>query len=174
MRSSSLLRAAAITLALCSLGQAPATAPATAPTAGSTLLLDMEGGKSLTLSDAEVAALPHEQVKATEHSGTVATYSGVPLDKLLEKIDAPFGEKNLRGKNMALYVVAEGADGYKTTFSLTEIDPGFSDRHILVADLREGQPLAAKWGPLQLIVPTDKRQGRWVRMLTALHIRRAQ
>ena len=171
---------AAIVLPLGALGQTTAPTPppphphpTTAPTAGTTLLLDMEGGKSLTLSDADIAAIPHEQLKATEHSGTVATYSGVPLEKLLERIGAPLGEQNLRGKNMAFYLVAVGADGYKVIFSLAEIDSGFADRHIIVADQREGQPLGAKWGPLQIIVPQDKRLGRWVHMLTGRHVRRA-
>jgi hypothetical protein len=159
---------------LLSLGAASATMPATAPAGPTSITVDMEGGKSITLSINDLAKMPHEGFKATEHDGTVAAYSGVPLAAVLAKIDAPLGEKNLRGKNMALYLVAQGADGYKVIFSLDELDPGFGDRHIIVADQREGQPLGAKWGPLQIIVPQDKRQGRWVRLLSALHIRRAE
>jgi hypothetical protein len=60
------------------------------------------------------------------------------------------------------------------TFSLAEADPDFGDRHILVADARDGQPLDAATGPLRLIVPQDTRQGRWVRMLTSIRVLRAE
>ncbi len=148
----------------------PATAAAIiAPTS---LKVDMEGGKSVTLSFAEIAAMPHEKVRVTEHDGGQAEYSGVPLGKILAAADVPLGQ-NLRGKNLALYIVVEGADGYKVTYSIVEADPAFGERHILLADQREGQPLADRAKPLQLIVPEDKMQARWVRMVAAIHVRRA-
>ena len=43
-----------------------------------------------------------------------------------------------------------------------------------LADRRDQQPLSPKEGPLRLIVPDEKRQGRWVRQVTSVTIRRAE
>jgi hypothetical protein len=46
--------------------------------------------------------------------------------------------KDLRGKQMALYVLASASDGYRAVFALAELDPAFTDRHILLVDRRDG------------------------------------
>jgi len=58
---------------------------------------------------------------------------------------------------MAQYVVVEAADGYRATFALAELDPTFTDRVILLADRRDGKPLSAQSGPLQIVVPGEKK-----------------
>ena len=50
--------------------------------------------------------------------------------------------------------------GYRAVFALPELDPDFNDRVILLADRRDGQALSAKDGPLQIIVPGEKRHSR--------------
>ena len=123
----------------------------------------------LNLSLAEFRALPHVDVKVHNgHTNTDETYSGVPLVVLLAKVDAPLGE-NLRGKALTNYVVATGSDGYSVVLSLAEVDPGFHDGQILIADTRDGQPLATS-GPFQLIVSEDKRPARWVRNLVSIAV----
>jgi hypothetical protein len=47
------------------------------------------------------------------------------------------------------------------------------DKPVYLARQRDGAPLAAKDGPLQLMVPGEKRGGRWVRQVTALRLRRS-
>ena len=71
---------------------------------------------------------------------------------------------------MAAYALAEGADGYRVSFSLAELDPGFQDSQVLVADTMNGEPLGDKVGPLRLVVPQDKRPARWVRMLRSIKV----
>jgi hypothetical protein len=44
---------------------------------------------------------------------------------------------------------------------------------ILLADRRDGQPLAAAEGPLRLVVPDEKRHARWVRQVRSCTVRRA-
>lgn len=164
-----------ILLAACTPSQRPipgANTHSTTNPAPTSLLVEMEGGKSLRLSLADIAKLPHEKVRATERDGTTAEYSGVPLGKILAAVDAPLGD-SLRGPNLALYIVAQGADHYEATYSIVEADPAFGDRHILIADQRDGHPLATRAAPLQVIVPDDKMQARWVRSLIALYVRRA-
>ncbi|MFO0893059.1 MAG: molybdopterin-dependent oxidoreductase, partial [Isosphaeraceae bacterium] len=65
------------------------------------------------------------------------------------------------------------ADGYRAVFALPELDPDFTDRPVLLADRRDGRPLPGKDGPLQVIVPSDKRHSRWVRQVVALRVGRA-
>jgi hypothetical protein len=42
---------------------------------------------------------------------------------------------------MATYVLAEAADGYRVVFSLAELDAGIADSEVLVADAMDGTPL---------------------------------
>jgi hypothetical protein len=135
------------------------------------LIVDGGNGKSVTLSRADLAAMPQHTAKAAEH-GATATFDGVLLRDLLAKVDTPAGEK-LCGKAMTLYVLAEAADGYRAVFALPEVDAGFTDRVVLLATQRDGKPLAAKEGPFRIVVPDEKRPARWVRQVTALRIRQA-
>ena len=74
---------------------------------------------------------------------------------------------------MALYLLVEATDGYRVVFALPELDPAFKDRAGLLADRRDGQPLAAAEGPLRLVVPGEKRHARWVRQALSGTIRQA-
>jgi len=126
----------------------------------------------LNLSFAEFRALPHVDVKVHNgHSNTDETYSGVPLAVLLAKVGAPL-EENLRGKALTNYVVATGSDGYSVVLSLAEVDPTFHEGQIVVADSRDGQPLATS-GTYQLIVTEDKRPARWVENLVSIAVQSA-
>lgn len=129
-----------------------------------------EGGKSLTLSAAELARLPQKQLKAKDHKGDEATYSGVLMATVLEQTEAALGER-LRGKALTGYLVVEAADKYRVLFSLPEIDPESTDNVVLLALSRNGEPLDKAHGPLQLVVPTDKRHARWVKQVVRLVIR---
>ena len=71
---------------------------------------------------------------------------------------------------MTLVVVADAADGYRVVFSLAELDGDFAGEQVIVADSTDGKSLDAHHGPLQLVVPGDKRQGRWVRMLKSISV----
>ena len=73
---------------------------------------------------------------------------------------------------MTLVVVAEASDGYRAAFSLAELDGDFAGTQVIVADTEDGKPLDAQHGPLRLVVPGDKRQGRWVRMLKSITVQR--
>ena len=121
----------------------------------------------------ELAKIPRVTIQAKSHDGREATYDGVPLIELLKMAGVQFGEK-LRGKALANYLVAEGADGYRAVFPLPEIDSAFNDRVIIIADKRNGQPLAPNEAPWRLVVVGEKREARWIRQLTAIHIRQSQ
>jgi hypothetical protein len=129
--------------------------------------------ESLALSQADFRALPHETltIHRPQQKGADETYSGVPLTTLLAKLNAPLAEK-LRGKALASYIVATGSDEYSVVFSIAELDTGFRDGTILVADTRNNQPLG-KNGPYQLIITADKRPARWVHNLVEISLHEA-
>jgi DMSO/TMAO reductase YedYZ molybdopterin-dependent catalytic subunit len=131
---------------------------------------DIERPQQWTLDD--LAALPRREVRARDRDGTEVTFAGVALVDLLRLAGVPLGEK-LRGSNMALYLLVDAADGYRVVFALPELDPAFTERVVLLADHRDGQPLAAAEGPLHLVVPDEKRQARWVRQVGSCTVRRA-
>jgi DMSO/TMAO reductase YedYZ molybdopterin-dependent catalytic subunit len=126
----------------------------------------------LWLTAADLKAMPRVKVTAKDHDGTAREYEGVALQSLLAKSGVPQSGE-LRGKNMTLVVVAEASDGYRAAFSLAELDGYCAGAQVLVADLEDGKPLDTQHGPLRLVVPGDKRQGRWVRLLKSITVQRA-
>src|SRR5262249_2724723 len=100
-------------------------------------------------------------------------FEGVSIVEILKLAGLKFGEE-LRGKQMALFLVVDAADGYRVVFALPELDPSFNDKLVLLADRRDGSPLTTRDGPLQIIVPAEKRQGRWIRKVVSLTVRRAE
>ncbi len=122
----------------------------------------------VVLSAADIAALPHTTVKVNGHDGP-ASFSGVPVSTLLEKAGIAFGEA-LRGKRLASCLLVEAADGYRVVIALPELDPGFTDKQILLVDKRETHPLDDKEGPYRIVIPDEKRMARWVRQVKTLKI----
>ena len=62
------------------------------------------------------------------------------------------------------------SDGYSALVALTEADSSFREQPVLLVWLRNGQPLSDHDGPLQLIVPDDKRHARDVRKVSSLEV----
>ena len=148
------------------------SASAIAQTPPATAQLKIAGAVStpLTLTVADLKALPRTTIQATNtHEKRTETYEGVLLETLLEKAGAPHGEK-LRGALMTTYVIAEAEDGYRVVFALAELDSGFLDSQVLVADTMDGAPIGPKQGPFRLVAPHEKRPARWVRMLKSITV----
>ncbi len=125
-------------------------------------------GKVHKLTGAEIAKLNRVSVKAKDH-GKEAAFEGVSLTEVLKAAGVEFGE-NLRGKRMTEYLLVEAADKYRAVFALAELDPGFTDKQVIIADRRDGQPLSKDEGPYRLVVVDEKRGARWVRQLSKLTI----
>lgn len=137
------------------------------------LTIDGEVATSLKLTATDLAKLPRRSVRAKGHDGKDASFGGVELGEVLKLAGVKVGEQ-LRGKELALYLIVGAADNYRAVFALPELDHGFTDRIILLADLRDGKPLSEKEGPLRIVVPDEKREARWVRQVVTLTIRRAE
>jgi hypothetical protein len=132
----------------------------TSAPASTTLTISSHITKPVSLSLADISAMPHKTLKVTN-----------PHDQKEELAGAAQGE-HLRGAAMAMasYVLVEAADGYRVVFSLAELDPGIQDSNVLVADKVDGHALDSKVGPLRLVAPLDKRPARWVRMVQSIRV----
>lgn len=135
------------------------------------LQVENQSGKSFSLTKKDLSALRRTAVNATDKSGATSRYEGVELVEILQLVDAPSGDK-LRGKSVSDYLVVEGADGYRASFTLAELDSDFSDLAVVLADKRDGQMLSEDEGKLRLVVPSEtKRQARWVRQVVKLELK---
>ncbi len=133
------------------------------------LVLQGPTGEPIRLTASDFKKLPRVEVEAVDHGGVKARYSGVPLRALLDRLAVPQGEK-VRGKWIRTYVAVDALDDYRAVFALAELDPAFNDRTIILADLRNGEPLDKKHGPFQIIAPAEKRPARWVRMVKEIRV----
>jgi|SRR5579863_1134647 len=129
-----------------------------------------ESGKAFTFTVTDLAKLPQKEIEATDHRGDNAKYAGVLLANVLGQAEATLGAP-LKGKLLANYLVVEAADKYRVVFSLPEIDPEWTENPPLVATSRNGEPLDAAHGPIQIIVPAEKRHSRWVKQVVKLTVR---
>lgn len=121
----------------------------------------------------QLQQMQHTDVPAKGHDAVSHTFSCVPIKDVLATVQAPAGE-NLRGRGMSLVVIASAKDNYHASFALAELDEGIGGKSAFVCDKQDGQPLGASEGPIRLVVPSDKRPARWVRMLTALEIKEVE
>lgn len=137
------------------------------------LTLTGTDGKVLSLTPAELTAMPHTSVSVfNEHTKADETYTGVALTDLLAKVGVPVG-KDLKGKAYRMYVLAEGTDHYTVLYSLDEVDGMAHKGDVIVADTLNGTPLTAD-GAFKLVSSEDKRPARWVRNLTAITVKVAE
>jgi hypothetical protein len=143
----------------------------------SVLLFAAEAHKSSPLPDQHIAVsaetlagLPRVSVKAKEHEQPEATYEGVTLGSILERVGVPRGEK-LRGAALRNVVVVTATDGYSVVYALPETDSVFTDRQIILADRKDGKPLPEKEGPFRIIAPSEKRPARWIRNVVSIDIK---
>ncbi len=165
----------AVALLLCggasiTAAQSPGAATPAAADASAPAVLRVAGdvGTALTLSAADLKALPRTTVTATDEGRTV-TYEGVLVGDTLKRAGVPVGEK-LRGNAVATYVTASATDGYRVVFSLPELDNAFTANDVIVADTIDGKPLFACHGPWRIVAPKDTRGARSIRMLERIEV----
>ncbi len=129
------------------------------------------GDKSSEWTPATLASLPHKTITVhNEHTKADETYSGVQLIDLLTQLGV---HAQPRGKDLRLYVVAAGSDGYEAVYAIGEVTPDVNNSIVLVADSENGKALADD-GPLKLIATNEKRPARWVRNLVAIRVMAAE
>src|SRR5262245_27178335 len=141
----------------------------------SAVLLTIRGEveREVKLTAADLAKLPRHTVQVKDHEGKAVTFDGFYLHEVLQLSGVTMGDR-LRGDNLRKYLLVDAADAYQVVFALPELEPSFTDKVILLADRRDGKPLAEKEGPLRLVIPDEKKQARWVRQVKTLIIMRAE
>jgi DMSO/TMAO reductase YedYZ molybdopterin-dependent catalytic subunit len=150
----------------------PARCQSPPTSGGATLRITGKVDKPLMMNEADLQALSRTNMAVTDEKGDHVTYDGVPIVELLRHAGVPLG-KQLKGPLMRLYVIVKAADGYQAVFALSEFDPGFTERVIILADRRDGKPLPPPEGPFRLVVAGEKRHARWVREVTTLDVEQA-
>ena len=114
-----------------------------------TLVVAGDVAKPITLTPADLKALPRTRVEVKEKAKTIV-YEGVLVGELLKRAGAPAGS-DMRGNAVASYVLASANDGYQVVFSLAELDPGFTSNDVIVADSIDGRPLFDYQGPFRIV-----------------------
>jgi DMSO/TMAO reductase YedYZ molybdopterin-dependent catalytic subunit len=141
---------------------------AQAPAASGPLAVSGAVKTPLTLTKADLQAMPRTAVTLDDH-GKKQVYAGVLVSEILTRAGAPIGTE-VKGGALATYVLASAGDGYQVLFSIGELDPAVSGSEIIVADTVDGGPLSDTQGPLRIVVPRDKRGARSIRMLQRLEV----
>src|SRR5215831_4246038 len=147
------------------------TAQSAAVAGAASLTLVGLDGRIRSVTAADLARLARHDTTVSAHDVT-GRYSGVALTDLLALVNAPLAD-SLRGRSLATYVLVEASDGYRVLFSIAELDSKFTDRVVILADKKDGQPLPSAEGPYRLIVPGEKRPARWARQVTRISLGRA-
>lgn len=125
--------------------------------------------KSLKLTIENLKSLKQEKVTAKDLDGKEHVYTGVRLADILDSAGVTLGSQ-LRGENLAKFVLIRAVDGYEVLFSLPEIDPEFTSQTILLTYTVDGTPLPKGEGPFRVIVPNDKKHARWIREVNSIRV----
>ena len=79
--------------------------------------------------------MPRTTVSARDKQGVSHSFSGVAVSEIFNKAGVTTG-KQLRGENLAKYLLVTCADGYQVVFSLAELDSAFTDRVVILSPTR--------------------------------------
>ncbi|HEX8018916.1 molybdopterin-dependent oxidoreductase [Mucilaginibacter sp.] len=123
----------------------------------------------LTIGSVDLQQYKQTTVTRKDRDGKDHTYSGVIVSEILAKAGVTLGPE-LRGENLAKFLLVEASDGYQVLFALAELDKGFTDRTIILADKIDGQPLAPADGPFRIIVQDEKKPARCIKQVTVMKV----
>jgi Bacterial extracellular solute-binding protein/Oxidoreductase molybdopterin binding domain len=159
-------------------GSAPAAAAPIPAVASSTFspFVELKGlvGLPRMFSREDLMALPSETVQVSYQAGQGTDGGSFTGTRLLNVFDAAGGAKLPTDSNNAklrVTVMVTAADGYQVAFGWGELDPEFGAASILLAYARDGQPMGEKQGMARIVVPGDKRGGRYLSMVKSIELR---
>ena len=138
------------------------------PALAQSIALHGPDGQAATLSAADLAALLHVSVTATQH-GKTSTFDGVPLGDIVAKVGAAQG-KAVHGPELATVIRITAKDGYQVVLGLAETDPATRAGKVILADRADGAPLKAEDGPFRIVVSDDLRPARSARMVEKIEV----
>jgi hypothetical protein len=132
-----------------------------------TLQIINADGHLTNITAAQIANLPHVTVEARDHD-VPARFEGVRVSALLSTAGIQLGD-TMHGPRMTEVLLVEAADGYKVVFAVTEFDPVFATREIVLTASEMGKhwtlrkARSASWHPA--IKPA-----RWIRQVTTMKL----
>ena len=155
--------------ALCQMGAMPMDHGSAKPVVPSHTLTITANGKSVTMSMADLQALPQRTLRVHNgHNNQDETYTGVGLDDLLAKYGVSLANGNAH-KVYHSYLKAEGTDKYWVLYSASELESEMATWESIIAIAMDGKPLAED-GAFKIVAGGERRPARWVRNLTSLTI----
>ncbi len=133
----------------------------------STTLMVTAGGKTTTLTVADLQGMPQRTVTVhNAHSKVDETYAGVAVSDLLAK-QGVTAEGAGAKRVYRSYVKAEGTDGYWVLYSASEVEGAVHKGEVIVALTADGKALGED-GRLKLVSTEEMKPARWVRNLKGL------
>ena len=126
--------------------------------------------KVTAFSITDLNALPQTTLNVKGEDGAMHNYAGVDINTLLNKAGIFFG-KEMRRQTLNSYMLIKAADNYSVLYALAEVDSFFSDKKMILASLKDGQPIPPQFGPLQIITSGEKVHARLIRMVTDIIIK---
>jgi DMSO/TMAO reductase YedYZ molybdopterin-dependent catalytic subunit len=131
-------------------------------------------GTPRSFSFDDLQQLPAETVNVSYQAGQGTTQASFTGTRLLNVFDAAGGAKlpnDINNAKLRTNVMVTGADGYQVDLGWGELDPEFGAAPIMLAYLQDGKPMGDKQGMARLVVPGDKRGGRYVSTVKSIEIR---
>ncbi len=125
--------------------------------------------KPYTLSAATMKQMKRVTLNLKAHDGQMHQFSGVLLADVLTEADVSVGEGSAK-RAVKSYVLVNAEDKYQAVYAMAEFEPMFTGNQIIIADEVDGKPLPANTGPFQMIVPGEKKFGRWVRQVKEIKL----
>lgn len=133
------------------------------------ITVDGEVTKPLKLTMKDLEKYPLREVTAKDREGREHVYRGTALFTILDSAGVTL-RQNLRGKNLAKYVLITATDNYRVIYALPELDPDFTSNTVLLATHVDGKLLPKGEGPFRLVNPADKKPTRWIREIKSIKI----
>jgi hypothetical protein len=138
-------------------------------TQAQSITISGEGITPLTITKGMFADMRQVVLMAKAHDEKVHRYSGVTIADLLTKAGVLLGD-SAKKHTVTSYIIVTAADNYKAIYTMAEIDPLFANRSIILADREDKKALPVHDGPFQIIVPGEKKHGRWIRQVTGIQV----
>lgn len=137
------------------------------------VILTIEGlnNSRAALSEGDLCRLPSRSIRGL-HEYTPVNFSGVLLSDALALVVQPSGDEFV-GSSLDHYVLVENRQNERALFAWAEVDQSLTERNIYLALKVDGHALPCRSAPIQLLVPADKRRGRWLGQVALIRIKRA-
>jgi DMSO/TMAO reductase YedYZ molybdopterin-dependent catalytic subunit len=153
---------------------APAPNLAASTTFSPTVAVKGLVGTPRTFTYVDLMQLQPETVQVSFQAGQGVTNTSFTGTRLLNVFDAAGGAvlpNDINNARLRVTVMITGADGYQVALGWGEIDPEFGAAPIMLAYQENGQPMGDKMGMARLVVPEDKRGGRYVSTVKSIELR---